>query len=188
MFSSHVWQAARRWSEHETKIKQEREEENNPNSFSQFCRGKTQTGHIRKKNVWKSNLSEKSLGIIHCFVTQRCRIKGFSLVVLTSNLFHHSVKNNWHALLLIVSRRQESAVFLTWLTYVSWYCPQALKDSPQQFVYVNFKKIFGLVSHHNMLYNCVAQCSLKNAVTSSVRRWIELNANIGTLTCSQWRC
>lgn len=57
---------------------------------NQLCRRKIQTGAIRKKNVWKSSLSKKTL--INCFVTQRCRVKGFYPVVLTFNPFTNMSK------------------------------------------------------------------------------------------------
>lgn len=114
MFNSQVWQAARRRSEDGTKTKQVREEENDPVSFSGLTLISSEEGKHRQESSGKRMcespaFQRKASGIIYCFVTQRCRVNGFSLMVLTFNPFHQYVKNNCHALLLIVNRRQEGA-------------------------------------------------------------------------------
>ena len=104
MFNSRVWQAARRRSKEERKIKQTEEKKT--------IQSKTQKKHRQDLSGRRicPTFQRKASGIIYCFVTQRCRVKGFSLMVLTYNLFHQYVKSNWH---LLTRQRKECAVFLT---------------------------------------------------------------------------
>lgn len=62
-YNSNVWQASRRRSKDGTKIKRERSRKRSSFSLrlnsNQLFRRKTQTGAIRKKNVWKSKVSKE---------------------------------------------------------------------------------------------------------------------------------
>lgn len=106
MFCSHVWQTTWRQSEDETEIKwEEEEEEIYLVSFLGLTLISSAEGRHRQEPSGKRMcespaFQRKASGIINCFVTRRCRVKGFYPVVLTFNPFCQYVKNSWHALFL----------------------------------------------------------------------------------------